>query len=296
MKVYDAKEQQQCRICGLVVSHNKQGRFTSHLLNTHDLSLHDYLIQYFYEKQQLICQYELCEKQVALRRGIPNRFCSKVCGCKGEPLTCVVCEKRFDDKHRKTKTCSSECASRLRSKNTSEWHKKMPQDKKLEHFIKIITKTARTRKENNTPSWNSGKTGIYSDETIEKIRNATLQQLQREVFRKTSIEKKIEAFLKSMDIPYQYSYIMNKVQFDFYLVNANILIECDGDYWHANPKFYPDESKWYETQKRIRAKDVVKTKIANDLGFKLLRFWEDDINHNFSFVETSIINALSATT
>lgn len=68
-------------------------------------------------------------------------------------------------------------------------------------------------------------------------------------------------------------------------MESNILIECDGDFWHANPKFYPDETKWYHTQKRIRAKDLVKNEIAKQLSMTLLRFWEDDIMNNFEFVE-----------
>lgn len=296
MKVYDAKVQQTCRICDFKISHNKQGRFTSHLKNEHNLKLNDYLIQFFYDKKQLICGYELCEKQVRLRRGIPNDYCSLSCSGKGKPLKCEICLTKFDGKNRNTKTCSEHCAKILRSKNTSNWHNQMTEEDKLKHFENIISKTAVTRRKNNTPSWNSGKKGIYSEETIEKIRNATLRQLESEIYRKTRIEVRVEKFLIEKNIPYQYSFIINKVQFDFYLKESNILIECDGDYWHANPKFYPDESKWYHTQKRIREKDLMKNEIAKQLGMTLLRFWEDDIMNDFEFVEKCIINAQSATT
>lgn len=172
----------------------------------------------------------------------------------------------------------------------------MPILQKEKHFRNIITKTARTRKINKTPSWNSGKTGIYTEETINKIRKATLKQLARETYRKTSIEKKIEQFLIGEKIKYQYSFIKNKVQYDFYLPEKKILIECDGDFWHANPKFYPNEMKLYDVQKRIKIKDKLKNQIADENGFKLLRFWEDEINNNFEYVKASIINALLATT
>ncbi|MEK4700333.1 hypothetical protein MKX47_12115 [Solibacillus sp. FSL R7-0668] len=296
MKVYDAKIQQTCEICGFQINHNKQGRFTSHLKNEHGLTLNEYLIQFFYDQKQLICSYELCDKQVSLRRGIPNLFCTISCGGKGTPLVCEVCLTKFDEKNRNTKTCSKKCAKILRSKNTSNWHNQMNEEDKIKHFENIISKTAITRRKNNTPSWNSGKTGIYSEETIAKIRNATLKQLGLEAYRKTRIEVRLEKFLIEKNIPYKYSFITNKVQFDFYLMESNILIECDGDFWHANPKFYPDETKWYHTQKRIRAKDLVKNEIAKQLSMTLLRFWEDDIMNNFEFVEKSIINALSATT
>lgn len=293
MDVYDAKQPQTCLICGFTINHNKQGWFTSHLKNEHNLTLDNYLISYFYPIEMVTCQYILCNKKVKLRRGIPNQFCSRSCRGKGEPLTCVICGKLFDEKHRQTKTCSKECASRLRSQNTGNWHNDMPDEQKKVHFENIISKTAKTRKINGTPSWNSGKTGVYSKETIEKIRQAALKQIERETFRKTSIEKTLEQFLVEQSIPYKYSFIFEGAQFDFLLLGTKILIECDGDFWHGNPKFY---STFYDVQKRIKARDIEKNQIAATHGYTLFRFWEDEIKNDFENVKKRIINALLATT
>ncbi|MFJ5789217.1 DUF559 domain-containing protein [Lysinibacillus sp. NPDC093712] len=293
MEVYDAKQPQTCLICGFKINHNKQGWFTTHLKNEHNLTLDNYLISHFYPKEMVTCQYVLCNNVVKLRRGVPNKFCSRSCRGKGEPLTCVICGKLFDEKHRQTKTCSKECASKLRSQNTGKWHKKMSLDQKKIHFKRIISKTAKTRKLNGTPSWNSGKTGIYSQETIEKIRQAALKQIEGATYRKTSIERTIESFLLEESIPYKYSFILDGAQFDFHIVGTNILIECDGDFWHGNPKFY---STFYSVQKRIKARDIEKNQIAAANGFRLLRFWEDDIKNDFENVKKRIINALLATT
>ncbi len=293
MEVYNAKQPQTCLLCGFTIVHNKQGWFTIHLKKEHNLTLDNYLLSYFYPIEMITCQYPLCNKVVRLRRGIPNQFCSKSCRGKGDPLKCAICGKLFDAKHRQTKTCSKKCASKLRSNNTSKWHQEMPNELKKFHFEKIISKTAKTRKLNRTPSWNSGKTGIYSKETIEKIRQAALKQLERETFRKTSIEKIVEDFLVGEVIPYQYSFILAGVQFDFRLVETNILIECDGDFWHGNPKFY---ATFYDVQKRIMARDIEKNQIAELHGFTLLRFWEDEIKNDFENVKQRIINALLATT
>ncbi|WP_147294880.1 hypothetical protein [Oceanobacillus arenosus] len=65
----------------------------------------------------------------------------------------------------------------------------MSKKERKTHINNIIAKTAKTRRKNNTPSWNSGKTGIYSEETIEKIRSATLKQMEKRVFQETNIEK-----------------------------------------------------------------------------------------------------------
>lgn len=168
----------------------------------------------------------------------------------------------------------------------------MDPEKKKERLKKIINKTAKTRRENRTPSWNSGKTGIYSKETIEKIRAATLKQMENQVFKKTSIEKIMEDYLKQIGVEYQYSFILEKRQYDFWLRRHNLIIECDGDYWHANPKFYPEPAEWQIERIKI---DRNKNEIAKRNGYKIIRFWEDDIINNFEHVKR-VIDDLLATT
>ena len=295
MKLYDAKQIQSCKICHISFSHNKQGRFTSHLKNEHNISLEKYLVTYFYSCNELRCSYELCQNLVGLYRGKPKNYSSISCGSKGKPLVCILCGEKFDTKtrpNRATKTCSDECERTIRSYRTSQWHKRMSDEEKKEHFSKIISKTAKTRRKNNTPSWNSGKKGVYSDETIEKIRLAALKQMESQVFQKTNIEKIMEEYLIQIGVEYLYSFILEKRQYEFILIKNNVLIECDGDYWHANPKFYPVPLDWQKERIEI---DKEKNDIATRNGYQIVRFWEDDIVNNFEFVK-GIINDLLATT
>src|SRR5699024_6565142 len=150
---------------------NKQGWFTLHQKKKHNLTLNDYLLKYYYNPDDLKCCYELCVNTVGLYRGKPKKFCSMECAGrnKGSPITCAVCGKKFDTRtrpNRATKTCSNPCAKKLKSNKIKEWHYSMSKDEKAKHFENIITKTAKTRRENCTPSWNSGKTGVYSKEVI----------------------------------------------------------------------------------------------------------------------------------
>lgn len=292
MKIYDAKVEQKCRMCELTFTHNKQGRFTSHLLSNHSLNLDEYLVIHFYDESDLKCSYELCNKLVGLRRGVPKRYCSRSCGGKGSALECRICSKKFVASNRKTKTCGPKCAKTLKSNSISAWHKSMTAKEKKKHFDNIISKTAKTRRTNGTPSWNSGKTGIYSEDTIEKIRAATLKQMETPSFRKTGIEKVIEAHLIFLNVNYKYSFILEKRQFDFLINDKNLIIECDGDYWHANPKFYPQPAEWQLERIQI---DLIKDEIARRNGYEIKRFWEDDILNNFEVVK-GIINDLLATT
>ncbi|MEW9049661.1 MAG: DUF559 domain-containing protein [Neobacillus sp.] len=294
MKPYDASDPQQCKICGFEISHNKQGWFTSHIKNEHRLRLEEYLIKYYYELEDLRCSYGLCDGIVGLRRGKPKKHCSRSCGSKREPRRCIMCGDLFDTetRNRLSITCSDACERKNRSTKTTAWHLSMSDDEKEEHFKNIITKTAKTRKENGTPSWNSGKTGIYSDETLDKIRTATLKQMEEQVFQKTKIEKIMEGYLQEIDADYQYSFVLEKRQYDFLVKSHNLIIECDGDYWHANPKFYPSPADWQIERIEI---DKLKNEIARSNGYQIVRFWEDDILNNFEYVK-SIVHGLLATT
>lgn len=82
-----------------------------------------------------------------------------------------------------------------------------------------------------------------------------------------SIEVKIRGFLDSLKIEYfQHKYISeitHAYQCDIFIPSKNLVIECDGDYWHK-----------YPTGNDI---DHVRTKELLEKGFKVLRLWEHEI-------------------
>lgn len=66
-------------------------------------------------------------------------------------------------------------------------------------------------------------------------------------------------------------------------IEPNICIFCDGDFWHANPKFI--EAQAIHIRKNMKAediwkKDVIITNKLTTSGYKVLRFWESDIHEN----------------
>lgn len=84
----------------------------------------------------------------------------------------------------------------------------------------------------------------------------------------TKIEIKIQEFLKYLGIEFfthQYiKEIKHGYQCDIFIPSLNMIIECDGIYWHK----YPIGTKL----DKIRTKELIKK------GFKVLRLWEFDIN------------------
>jgi len=105
----------------------------------------------------------------------------------------------------------------------------------------------------------------FSEETKQKLKIARAKQ-QRTII--SSIELKIQNFLKQLGIEYfthQYIKIEHGYQCDILIPAMNLVIECDGDYWHK-----------YPIGKDI---DHVRTKELIEKGFKVLRLWEFEINN-----------------
>ncbi|MCK9544560.1 MAG: endonuclease domain-containing protein [Novosphingobium sp.] len=119
------------------------------------------------------------------------------------------------------------------------------------------------------------------------MRNAALDQLKNHKFKKTNIEIKIENFLLEESIPYIYSFIIDKRQYDFFIPDASLVIEADGDYWHGNPNRYNNLT---DRQLFKQKDDKIKDLIAKRNNLNIIRFWETDIIKNFEKVKEKIKN------
>lgn len=86
-------------------------------------------------------------------------------------------------------------------------------------------------------------------------------------FKDTSIETKIQNYLKQLGIDFfthQYiKEIEHGYQCDILIPSMNLIIECDGDYWHK----YPIGTEI----------DHIRTSELLNKGFKVLRLWENEI-------------------
>jgi len=102
----------------------------------------------------------------------------------------------------------------------------------------------------------------------------------------SNLEKTFAKILDKLNIKYQQFYYAESIKsfYDFYIPKYNLIIEVDGDFWHCNPNSKFSIPK-YKTQKRNIIKDNIKNDWAIKNGYKLLRFWEDDINNNVKQVK-----------
>ena len=117
----------------------------------------------------------------------------------------------------------------------------------------------------------------YGFEKAKKIKQKVKNSRAKQIFPviDTKIEVKIQNFLDNLGIEY-YTHkhlkeIEHAYQCDIFIPSMNMVVECDGNYWHN-----------YPTGNDI---DHIRTKELIEKGFKVLRLWEHEINgmniHNF---------------
>jgi len=104
----------------------------------------------------------------------------------------------------------------------------------------------------------------HAEETKRKIKESIKYRIPP--LKDTTIEVKIQNFLKEMKIEFythQYIHIEHGYQCDISIPSMNLVIECDGDYWHK----YPVGTE----MDRIRTREMI------EKGYKVLRLWEHEI-------------------
>jgi very-short-patch-repair endonuclease len=162
------------------------------------------------------------------------------------------------------------------TKETSESMKrtsdKMKGKKSTEEQKQKMSESAKKR----TVHGHTGKK--HSEYSKELMRQETLRNIKKGTFKQTKTKPHIE-FGKILDknkIKYEEEKIVDCWSFDYYIIDFDIYVEVDGDYFHSNPKIFPNGPKT-STQKKNYYRDVKKNEFCKINSLKLIRFWECDI-------------------
>ena len=142
-------------------------------------------------------------------------------------------------------------------------------------------KTSKTQKE----LWLK-KSELEKNVVIRRLNDAMIQTKKP-----TKIELKIESLLNELNINFNKNFRLNNFLVDFYLSNYNLVIECDGDYWHSNPLIYNgkelDKIQLKNIDRDRRKEEMLR---SNEIDF--IRFWEYDIKNNFTEVKNKLLTIL----
>ena len=116
--------------------------------------------------------------------------------------------------------------------------------------------------------------------------------IQLRKFEDTSIEVKLQNALLNEKINFEKHKRIHGIPDIF--IEPNICIFADGDYWHANPvKYSKDECIRNHTTVEIWNKDKKVTDMLTKKGYKVIRFWEQEINSDISLCISKIKKELT---
>lgn len=114
----------------------------------------------------------------------------------------------------------------------------------------------------------------------------------------SGIEIKFAQMLEKLGVDYSIQKIIslneNERVFNYYYHSydfqvGNSLIEIQGTYFHADPRFFKqDDEVLGKKAKEIWEKDAFKEQVAISRGYQLVRFWEHDVLYRAEEVEKKI--------
>ena len=104
------------------------------------------------------------------------------------------------------------------------------------------------------------------------------------------IEQAVSSMLTRLNLPFKEQVTVDKYTVDF-LVDDKYIVECFGDFWHCNPQQYT--SSYYnkgkkKTAEEIWQRDTERKKKFEEMGYKFLCLWENDIRNNPKIIQSKI--------
>lgn len=126
--------------------------------------------------------------------------------------------------------------------------------------------------------WNKGKTGIYSEETIKKIKLARLKQIIPT--KDTKPECLLQQALKRQNILFQTHYsTIGQPDIAIFNNGSKVAIFADGCWWHGCERCLKKDkmTEWMEYR---RIFDMNITQQLQQQEWVVLRFWEHEIKNN----------------
>ena len=100
----------------------------------------------------------------------------------------------------------------------------------------------------------------------------------------SSLEVQMATWLDELHIDYQQQFRVDRKIADFYIPSSNLIIECDGLYWHSDAVM--KDNNYHFNKKQL----------YDDNGYDSLFFREDELNNKFDIIKSIVGNKLGLST
>lgn len=268
-------------------------------------------------KPTKICLF--CDREYNNYQKPISKFCSTKCSSdyhkNPDHRQCLYCHSIYENKSNNTSIfCSRSCSIDFKRNNREFYHKfikkaKINKIKKVCEFCQIeflIWPYQKNRKCCSKKCSLSNSRDHIECPTCKKIFSAPKYEKRKYCSERCAMQgvKKRKSYF-GLDIfdflsakyniidEYYIKYNNKRLWADIVLTDFNIVVECNGDYWHCNPQIYPPDyyhGKIKKTAKNIWQDDLIKKTAFEQLGFLYITIWENDWNSDPNFKENLILN------
>ena len=177
-------------------------------------------------------------------------------------------------------------------KKVSEFYKNPENSEFIHNIMNAPNRVSKISKAAKN-MWNNAKTN-NSNLFYKMINSSKNKNFELNGYKLNSIEYLVGKILNDFDIKWEHNKLFNfKISCylpDFYVESKKIIIECYGDFWHANPKFFGNDGYTHKnrTVKQVREYDYKKKLTFEENGYTYLYFWEDDIINTLDKIKEQI--------
>lgn len=139
---------------------------------------------------------------------------------------------------------------------------------------------------------------VYGEEKAEsikeKLRQASPARMSKFTRQETGPERVVRTLLSDLCLRFDSQVGIGPYTVDFVLLDYPVVIQADGDYWHAHPDTYSDDNLTV-TQRKSRRLDASCNAFLSNRGYRVLRLWERDLHGDISACRTRILQFLQET-
>jgi very-short-patch-repair endonuclease len=118
------------------------------------------------------------------------------------------------------------------------------------------------------------KAAEYKD----KLRQASPQRLAKFARKETAPERSVRELLEFLGVGFEQEYAIGHYTVDFFVPGHKLVVQADGDYWHAHPEVYgPGLTPLNDGQRKRKRLDASCDSFLRNGGYSVLRLWERDL-------------------
>jgi len=283
-----------CLICGLEAKSDKG--LSRHIYSSHEMDCEQYTLQYIHGGVAPLCKCG-CGRDVKYNGDKVFQYREF---CKGHFEEGHWGDLKDRSKHekkgvtRRAKFASGELTPTWLGKNCVEIYGQEWLDERTTKINAKYDSKRRSETMSNVPkskehveSWKKAMIKYWEDPAFrERLSTLKIEYIKTKHKHYTSKLETLfaDTYLIPNAIKFERFYYAKEIKsfYDFYLPELNVIIETDGDFWHCNPRIFPEPK--YACQFKNLAKDKIKTQWCLDNGIKLIRIWEYDIHNNPDYI------------